>query len=360
MKPESKPLHWIPRVAYLGIIGYLTLLLLMTAKTLVAPLAFAVVFSTLVQPIVSRLSRLKLPTIWAVTFTYLLIISLIVAVLIFFSNQIVVLFSEVEDFQQNLNLIADQAVAFVNGFYAIDQIEIAKWLLANKSTLLKELGSVIGNTVYAGSELIGFLSLMLVFSFFISLYQKSLVLFALLAFGNQRQDQVKMILVGIRSVIRNYFQGMLTVMVIIGVLNTIGLSIIGIEYAFLFGFLASFMTIIPYVGTTLGYTVPFLFALISYPEALWKAIAVVGMTVLIQQLEANFITPNVVGNKVSINAFIAFLALIIGGLIWGIAGMILSIPTIAIVKVILEHVKGGEIYAHLLSQEFPDKPLQSK
>src|SRR5690606_17310314 len=111
----------------------------------------------------------------------------------------------------------------------------------------------------------------------------------------------------------------------LGTINSLGLYIIGIEHAMLFGFFAAFLNIIPYIGTTIGGSLPVLYALLNYDE-LWRPIAVLIFYQLVQTVEGNFITPKIVGSKVSINPFIAIVVLIIGGFYWGIAGMVLSIP----------------------------------
>jgi predicted PurR-regulated permease PerM len=121
----------------------------------------------------------------------------------------------------------------------------------------------------------------------------------------------------------------------VAILNTIGLLIMGVPYAFFFGAFASVLTIIPYIGILIGALLPALFVLVQ-TGSLIDAVIVVGIFTFVQFLEGNFITPNITGSKVSINPFAAILALILGGEIWGAAGMILSIPVIAMLKVVFD------------------------
>src|SRR5690606_7771915 len=94
--------------------------------------------------------------------------------------------------------------------------------------------------------------------------------------------------------------------------------------------------IIPYIGTTLGGMLPFLYA-VATADNWWQPLTVVGMYVIIQQLEGNIITPKVVGSSVSINPLVALLAIIVGGFIWGVSGIILAIPIAGVIKIILDH-----------------------
>jgi len=126
---------------------------------------------------------------------------------------------------------------------------------------------------------------------------------------------------------------------------------IGIDFPFLFGYLAAVLTIIPYIGTTIGGMLPTFYALVTY-DSLWMPISVIALYLTIQTIEGNILTPKIVGNKVSLNPLFALISLLVGGLLWGIAGMILFIPIMAIVKVIFDHIESLQPYGILLSSDF--------
>lgn len=160
-----------------------------------------------------------------------------------------------------------------------------------------------------------------------------------------------------QTTIQKYLYGLLMVIGILAVLNSVGLLIIGIDYAIFWGIMAAFLAVIPYIGTTLGGTLPFLYALAT-ADNWWQPVAVVGMYMVIQQIEGNIITPNVIGNSVSINPLVALLSILLGGFVWGISGIILAIPAIAIVKIVLEHNNRTKPIAFLLSNKL-HKPNNS-
>lgn len=123
--------------------------------------------------------------------------------------------------------------------------------------------------------------------------------------------------------------------------------LLDIQHAVFFGVLAAVLTIIPYIGIFIGSLLPILFALVT-KDSLWYPLGVALVFWFVQFLEGNFITPNIIGGRVSINPFAAILALFFGGMIWGPLGMILSIPVLAIIKVIFDVVKPLQPYGFLL------------
>jgi len=131
--------------------------------------------------------------------------------------------------------------------------------------------------------------------------------------------------------------GLSLIILIVAVLNTIGLLILGIDNAVLFGVMAAVLTLIPYIGILLGALLPVLFALFT-KDSLWYPFGVVLIFMLIQFLEGNFLTPNIVGRQVSINPFAAILALIIGAMLLGLIGVMFALPVLAILKVICDEI----------------------
>lgn len=134
---------------------------------------------------------------------------------------------------------------------------------------------------------------------------------------------------------QKYLFGMVILTVIIGLANSLGLWIIGIENPFLFGFLGATLAIIPYIGITIGAIVPVIYAFISY-DSIWMVVAVAILFWAVQLVSDNFLTPRIVGGSLKINALTAILSLFIGAVVWGLAGMILFLPFAAMLKVVCE------------------------
>jgi predicted PurR-regulated permease PerM len=130
-----------------------------------------------------------------------------------------------------------------------------------------------------------------------------------------------------------FIGGMAKVYVIVGTLNSVGLWLLGIENAILFGMLSALMTIVPYVGITISALLPMSVAYITYGDA-WHPLGVVAVFSVVQYLEANLIFPRVVGHQLKLNTFASIVIVLVGALLWGVSGMILLLPFMAIVRII--------------------------
>jgi predicted PurR-regulated permease PerM len=187
-----------------------------------------------------------------------------------------------------------------------------------------------------------------IFIFFVLLYRGAIKNFILIQFPRQKQLEIQEILGQVQNLVRKYLYGMLTVILILAILNSFGLWIIGLDYPIFWACLAALLSIIPYLGTTIGGLLPFMYAFAT-SEFWWQPLAVVALYVTVQQIEGNLITPYVVGSNVKINPFVALIALLIGGIIWGVAGIVLAIPIAAILKLVFDHVEGLKPVGVLMS-----------
>lgn len=134
----------------------------------------------------------------------------------------------------------------------------------------------------------------------------------------------------------NFIKGMAVVYIIVGTLNSVGLLILGVPHAILFGFIASILTFIPYVGIIVGSLLPITMAWITYDSA-WYPVGIVAIFGFVQYLEANVIFPLAVSSRLNVNTLMMLLAIFAGGILWGMAGMILFVPFVGIAKLIADH-----------------------
>ncbi|MFM7900861.1 MAG: AI-2E family transporter, partial [Bacteroidota bacterium] len=133
-------------------------------------------------------------------------------------------------------------------------------------------------------------------------------------------------------------------------LNTIGLLVLGIPHAILFGFLTAFMTFIPYIGIIIASLLPISYAWITYDSA-WYPLGVIAIFTFVQYLEANLIFPWAVSQRLKLNTLATLMVIILGGILWGAAGMILFVPFAAILRLVAERMDGWEGLARFLGQE---------
>jgi predicted PurR-regulated permease PerM len=189
-----------------------------------------------------------------------------------------------------------------------------------------------------------------VFIFFLLIYRDHLAIFITKVFSKQDNTFLLDKLTSIRKIVHAYIMGAGKVMLILAVVNTAILFALGIKHAIFFGVLAGMLNIVPYLGPSLGVILPFTFALMT-KDSLFYPIGVLVAFTFIQLLEGAFLTPKITGSNVNLNALITFIGLLVGGTIWGITGMILIIPSIAILKKLFELSPDTQPYAYLFGEE---------
>jgi predicted PurR-regulated permease PerM len=164
-----------------------------------------------------------------------------------------------------------------------------------------------------------------------------------------KRDETNEMINKISKIAQQYLTGRIVAAFIIGILYIIGFSIIGLKDGLILSAIAALVTIIPYVGALLGGLIPFFMTFINgtLEQSLWVVIIIS----LVNIIDHYFIEPYIVGGSVSISPFFTILILILGGVIWGLAGIILFLPLLGILKIIFENVEGLQPYAYLIGDQ---------
>jgi len=178
-------------------------------------------------------------------------------------------------------------------------------------------------------------------------YKSHLIEFLHRLFGKSHREKVSEIIDQIKTLIQRYLIGLLFQVVIISLLYTTGLLILGIEYALILGIVGGLLNLIPYLGAILAASMPIIIAIVTKPSP-WFALLVVALYIVIQFIDNNYVVPKIVASKVKINALASIIAVITFGLLWGIAGMLVAIPLIAIAKLIFDHIESLKPWGFLL------------
>jgi predicted PurR-regulated permease PerM len=135
-------------------------------------------------------------------------------------------------------------------------------------------------------------------------------------------------------------------------MNSVALLILGIDYAILLGIVGALLNLIPYIGGLVAVALPMIIAVVTKSTA-WYALYVLAAYYFIQLIDNNFIVPKIVASKVKINALFSIIVVIAGNALWGLPGMFLSIPLLAIVKVIFDHIEPLKPWGFLLGDTMP-------
>ncbi len=336
----------LKKIAAFLIILFLTGHLLMISRSILTPLVFAAFFALMLKPMVERVESKVKKSIPSILLTFLMILIPIVGVLWIFSSQLATVMSDLPSITGKLEESTNIIFKKLNSQFGMSKSESEQMLSQNLSG---SFGFLTTGLSVSGAVVVNFF-LCIIYTFLLVLYRNSIREFILIQVSEKERENTEGLLGRVQSVVQDYLYGMVIVIGILGSLNSLGLYLIGIEYALLWGFLAAFLAIIPYVGTAVGGLLPFLFALAT-TGTFWQPAAVVALFTTVQFVEGNVITPLVVGNSISINPLAAILALLIGGSIWGVAGMVLALPIIAILKIYFKQIDYLKPVSLLLSDE---------
>ena len=309
-----------------------------TLQDFLIPLLFAIILSVLIYPIVQFFeSRLCFNRIVSITIAIVLFSIVIFSVFVLIGIQFEGIMSKSEQYNTQISQKIKPLLSQLEQFVGIKRQEI----VGGENLGVKEIVKQNSNKIFrflttSGSILSDFvLSPLCMFLFL--LYRNFLTSFIYKATASiSTKAQTRVVLQQLYKVQQNYLLGLISVMGIVGLLNSIGLLLLGIDYPFFFGFLCALLLLVPYIGIIIGSLLPALIALAT-KDSYWYAVGVIGIFGFIQFIEGNFITPKITGSKVSLNAFVSILSIVLFSMLWGIPGMILALPITASLKVIFDH-----------------------
>jgi predicted PurR-regulated permease PerM len=336
--------------------------ILIIGKSILIPLALGAFFAVLFTPMSLFLERYRFPRALSSLVSLVLMVGLVAGLLSFivgnlisFSNDFANVSARITTLIQNIDQFTNSKLGFREKLAGqLDPDALLKLLNKNSGSISEFAISAIGS----------FSSLILIplFMFFFLLYRDHLVQVLVSIYSDNDPMLVTQKIVGLRKVVLNYISGVGKVMVILAILNITAYSFIGIKHAIFFGIIGAILNIIPYVGPLIGALLPMSYAFLTM-ESLISPLLVLGAYQAIQVLEGNFLTPKIVGSQVNLNAFITLLGLLLGASIWGVAGMILIIPVLAILREIFDLSDSTKPYALLLGEEAKaktSKPTQDE
>jgi putative heme transporter len=359
MKLMNQRLPFIAKFAFALIAVTILVYWLVVLQDILVPLFISIILSMSIFPVANWLENRGLGRVWAVTIT-LILFSVIAGVIIWLASTQIGNFGEMLPQLQTrfLDLANKLQLWAEDNFHIAKQAQIAK-LKQYGSGMLSSGGTVFTTALATTSNVLGNMLLIPIYMFFLLYYRDFFKMFFYKLFENISRSRIDAILSKIYAAVHSYLTGLVTVTLIVGTLNTIGLLALGIDYAVFFGFLAAALLVIPFIGILIGSILPIIVALITKDSPMY-AVGVAAIFTFVQFLEGNFITPQIVGSKISINGLVAIIALLLGAALWGISGMALSLPTIAILKVIFDHVEALKPYGYLMGEPDHDRLLEFK
>jgi len=359
-KDFKLPLYAKASILLIGLFAFAAMLYI--AREIIVPLILAVFIAIVLHPVVNFMVRRKLNRILAITLTLALTFVVIAAFVGLLFSQISMFSESWPSLVDKFTALLNQSVTSASGYLDINPEQIQAWITKTKSEIVNTSSAALGQTiVVVGSGLV-VLFLLPVYVFLILFYHPILIEFIHRLFGPAEQSQVNKIITQVKTVIQRYLIGLLIEAVIVATLNTTALLILGIDYAIILGIIGALLNVIPYIGGLVAVALPMMVAVVTKSTA-WYAIYVLAAYYFIQLVDNNYIVPKIVASKVKINALFSIIVVLAGNALWGITGMFLSIPLLAIVKLICDNIEALKPYGFLLGDTMPSmlkiKPLLS-
>ncbi|HEY8661309.1 MAG TPA: AI-2E family transporter [Hanamia sp.] len=321
-----------------------------TAQNILVPLAFAVLLTVLLLPIVNFLESKKIGKVLSIAIAILLTIGFIAGIIYFLSSQIASFVQDVPSIKQHLNehLIAFQT--WIKNKFNISFSEQNQYFSEQADKLKTSGTGYIKTTFFSITEAALLLILMPIYTFLLLYYRLHIRNFLFIVFKKEYNSDVQNVISKSKLMIRSYMVGLLIEMVIVASANSIGLVILGIKYAIFFGVLSAVLNIIPYIGmftATLFTVLVTLTTSNNTSDIVWIIVIFYGIHII----DTNFLVPRIVASRLRINALISILGILIGGALTGISGLFLSVPAIAFIKIICEQVDSLKPWGILMGDD---------
>ncbi len=310
--------------------------ILWLGKPVIVPLAAGLLLSFILLPVVKFLERKSFPKFLAILTTIVSLLAIVGTVIFLYSNQIIQIIDQLGSFQSKLIDTVSSIVEAINKNLDLKEdlktpevMNKAQEVIDNNKFLPQVIGGILKS--------LGNILLFIVFTILFLNYRKGL-LKAVKTFGrnSEASKNIEHAVVEASKLGRNYVLGNLLLIIVLTIINTTGLLIIGIDYPLFFGFLPALFCIIPYIGSLMGASIVLLFTIFNY-DGLVYPISVIGLFWFSQLLESNVLNPKIIGENLKLSVLFVIITLMIGQMMWGVAGLILSVPMMAIFKVFCEH-----------------------
>jgi len=303
----------------------------------------------LLLPLSKRMDKAGLPEWSGALFCTLLLVSVSGLLIVFLARQYASFGTDLPGLNVALNARVADIQTWLDQAFHVDRERQQVLYRKEMSSLSAQGGALALKLASATGSTLAILTPIPLFVFFLLLLKGKFILFLnkLSEHGNGAALKVA---VRTSKLARKWMRGVLIVMVLLAVINSLGFLALGLEHAILLGVTAAVLNIIPFIGPWLGALLAMLIAVLTKDSGLY-VLGALGVVLFSQFIDNNFITPKVVGSSVSINPLASLVALFASGMLWGVVGMVLAIPVMGILKIICDEVPGLGPWGFLIGEE---------
>jgi predicted PurR-regulated permease PerM len=330
-------------------------LVIILAKNVLIPFAISFFFAYLLYPLVWRIERRGVHRGLSIIVVLLVALVIFGSAALFLSVRLSNVNINLAELKEQVDMKSDSLMNILEVKFGLEGNSINGYLSKSSETLFTSGKSTFGGIFATTTTTIFQLFILPVFTFFLLFYRTKTAHFILQLAGRKNKRKAVQILREISTVTTKYLAGLLVVVFILSILNTTGLYILGIQHALFFGVLAAFLNLVPYIGTFFGGLIPILFVLFTDPDPFQTMFQIFVLFSAIQFVDNNFLTPNIVGNNIKINPLAIILGLLLGNMVWGVAGMFIVVPFLAIMKIVMRNIDELKPFAFLISDRGVDQ-----
>ncbi|HEY0174898.1 MAG TPA: AI-2E family transporter [Pedobacter sp.] len=346
MPAKEYPFYLKSTVVLFGLI--LLTYILINLRDILTPLAFALIIAILLNPLVNRFQKRKLPKTVSIILAMFIALVLIIGVIYFLSTQIAQFSESFPTLSKKFN---ELLVILQNWLQKDFGVSIQKQVqLINEA--VNSSKAMVGRTLGTAIGILGIVFLIPVYVFLFLWNKLRILNFLYEVFAEENSEKVADVLGETKIAIQGYMIGLLIEAGIVAAMNSTALLLLGVKYAVLFGVIGAILNMIPYIGGIIAILLPVLMATVT-KDGYSTQLGIIGAYAVIQFIDNNFLVPNIVSSKVQINALVSILIVLLGGALWGVSGMFLSIPIIAIIKIIFDRIDELKPWGRLLGDEVP-------
>lgn len=323
---------------------------LFNLREILSPIAFALIIAILLNRLVNKFQGKGMHKIVAIVLSLVIAFLIVGSILYFISTQVM-------NFGENLPALK---IKFNEHF-----VQLQNWIATQLKVPVTKQQKIINDALSGSQSFLGqtlgtafgalaFFFLIPIYTFLLLFYKKLLINFFHEVFAEENSTKVSEVLVETKTAIQSYMVGLLLEALVVAIMNSAALLLLGVQYAILIGVIGALLNMLPYIGGLIAIALPVIIASLT-KDGFSTQLGVIGAYVLIQFIDNNFLVPFLVSSRVQINAFFSIVIVLLGGALWGISGMFLSIPFLAILKIIFDRLPDMKPWGKLLGDEVPTR-----
>jgi predicted PurR-regulated permease PerM len=337
------------RINQVLLLAVLSVVVLYYGRLFLVPLAFAAILAMLLAPVARRLEGWGLGRVSSTLGCLLLLLAFVGGVVWIVGEQATTISGQLPQIQQKLQQVLGQGQQWIQQRFGVAPERQVHVVQEQIGKISQSANRYLTSSLRGLSALVGGFVLVLLYLFFLLWGRRKFRGFLLALAPAEQRGEADQMLTEMRRVAAQYLSGRLLSILFLAVIYAIGFSFIGLKNALGISLLAALPTLVPYVGAFIGASFPLTLALVG--GASDQVLPVAGIIVVAQVLDNNLIEPLVMGSQLNLSPIFTIVAVVAGELLWGIPGMILFEPMLAILRIGCSHVPALRPYALLLENE---------